>query len=216
VRLQSSKGDIEVTIASLHRARGYAAAYDFTLNPAAARDLPFIFNGAAQVAGDRLPGVEAAVIESHPSIVVLSANEALSYVRYAMDRIVWMIRSLSGFTLLGGLLILALGVSSTRLRRMQEAAVFKTLGAARARLLGIAAVEFGCLGLYAGIVGLILGVAAANAALVLLFHTPPARVRWSEAALGVAAAGGASTLAGLATCLPVLRPRPLVVLRLNP
>ena len=190
--------------------------YDFTLSPAAVQDLPFIFNGAAKAAPSRLDGVEAALVRSHPSIVVLDANEALSYVRYATDRIAWMIRALSSLTLAGGLFILVVGVASTRLRRMHEAAVFKTLGAARGRLLGIAAVEFGCLGFYAGVAGVILGTLAANASLVFLFHSPPAGLRWSVAAVVVAGAAAASTLAGWLACLPILKSRPMLVLRLDP
>ncbi len=65
---------------------------------------------------------------------------------------------LGGFVFLCGVLILVGSVSMTKFQRVYEAAVLKTLGAKRQMLLEILLVEYGLLGLVAGLVG----AAAAN------------------------------------------------------
>ncbi len=216
IRLICGGREMQCTVAALHRSHGpNAMAYDFTLNPAAVRDLPFIFNGAAKATPARLTEIEAQIIEAHPGIVVLNANEALSYVRYAADRVALMVRSLAAFTLAGGVFILTIGITSTSLKRMHETAVFRTLGATGGKLLRVTAVEFAALGLFAGTTGVIFGTMAANAALRLLFDSPPAWPGWVASALLIGVAAVASTVAGWLACLPILRRKPLVVLRLN-
>jgi putative ABC transport system permease protein len=215
-RLICGGRQLECKLAAVHRSHGPAAmAYDFTLNPAAVRDLPFIFNGAAKVAPARLAEIEMHMIESHPSIVVLDAGEALSYVRYASERVAWMVRSLSVFTLCTGIFVLMLGVTSTSMRRVHETAVFRILGATKGKLAGIMLVEYASLGLFAGATGAAFGTIVANAALVFLLGIPPSWPGATALALFITVAAVATTAAGSLACLPILKSKPLPVLRLD-
>jgi putative ABC transport system permease protein len=55
------------------------------------------------------------------------------------------------FTLAAGLLVLYAGILTGAQARRHEAAILRTLGAQRRQLIGAAAVEFGALGLLAGL-----------------------------------------------------------------
>ena len=66
----------------------------------------------------------------------------LEIVQQVVDQIALVVRFISMFAILAGVMILASSVAGTRFRRIREVVILKTLGATRQRVAGIFSVEF--------------------------------------------------------------------------
>jgi putative ABC transport system permease protein len=93
----------------------------------------------------------AALIKRFPNVTLLDISSILEQVRRVMDRGSAAVEYIFLFTLAAGLLVLYAGILAGAEARRHEAAILRTLGAQRGQLLGAAAVEFGALGLLAGV-----------------------------------------------------------------
>ena len=112
---------------------------------------------SARVAPEQAPELQRAAFEKFPSVTIISIADVLRIVQEIVDQIALVIRFVSAFTVLAGIVILASSVIATRLRRVRETAILKTLGATRARVTGIFSVEFLILGLSCGTDGQFVG-----------------------------------------------------------
>jgi putative ABC transport system permease protein len=122
------------------------------------------------------------------------------------------VRLLGAFTVLAGIAILAGAISAAAVRRGRAVALYKTLGMTRAQVAAVFAVEYALVGLVAGAIGTVGGVALSWAVTRFGFEiawawTPGAYL----AALCLTVA--LSVVAGLAASVRALAVRPLAVLR---
>ncbi len=95
--------------------------------------------------------LSAELIKRFPNVTMLDVSSILEQVRRVMDRGSAAVEYIFLFTLAAGLLVLYAGILAGAEARRHEAAILRTLGAERRQLLGAAAVEFGVLGLLAGL-----------------------------------------------------------------
>ncbi|HWI64860.1 MAG TPA: FtsX-like permease family protein, partial [Symbiobacteriaceae bacterium] len=122
------------------------------------------------------------------------------------------IRFVAAFTVLAGLLILASSIATTKYRRTREAVLYKTLGATRARVWRIFAVEYATLGLIAGFVSAFLAAGATWGVMKFVMeieYVPDFR----SLAAGVAISLVLTVAVGVLSTLDVLAAKPLQVLR---
>lgn len=91
------------------------------------------------------------LIKRFPNVTLLDVSALMTQVRTVMDRGSAAVEYVFLFTLAAGLLVLYAGIQAGAESRRREAAILRTLGARRGQLLGAAAVEFGALGLLAGL-----------------------------------------------------------------
>jgi putative ABC transport system permease protein len=100
----------------------------------------------------------------------------------------------------------------TKFRRVYEAAIFKTLGASTRVVGSLLMLEYGLLGLIAGLVGSVGGAALSYAisrwAIEVTWAMP-----WTEVAAGVAGTTLLVAVVGIAASADVLRHKPLATLR---
>ena len=96
--------------------------------------------------------------------------------------------------------------------RAREAATLKVLGAERGQILTAYAVEYGAVGLIAGLAGSALGYAAAWPVVVKVFEADW-HVDWAGVATLVVGAAALATAGGLAAAQHALARRPAPVLR---
>jgi putative ABC transport system permease protein len=96
-------------------------------------------------------GLSAELIKAYPNLTLLDVSAILDQVRRVMERGSAAVEYIFFFTLVAGLLVLYAGILAGAETRKHEAAILRTLGAGRSQLLGAAAVEFGSLGLIAGL-----------------------------------------------------------------
>jgi putative ABC transport system permease protein len=138
---------------------------EFIFNAGTLDGLPIIYYGGVRVAPRAVPALQRATYEKFPTVTVVNVADVLEIVQQVVDQIALVVRFISMFAILAGIVILASSVAGTRFRRIREVVILKTLGATRRRVAGIFSVEFMVLGAVAGLMGSVL--ATAFAALLL-------------------------------------------------
>ena len=88
-----------------------------------------------------------------PGVTLVDALDDIQEVRKRVADVSRAVSILGGFVLVCGILILVGSVAMTKMHRLYEAAVLKTLGAKRRVLVRITMIEYGVLGLLAGAIG---------------------------------------------------------------
>ena len=159
---------------------------------------------------------EAAILRAlggrFSEVNVISVREQLEAATGMFDRLALAIRGAASVAALAGLLVLVGAITAGARARAREAATLKVLGASRSQILAAYAVEYGAVGLIAGVAGVALGYAAAWPVVVQVF-----KISWAVDWAGVGAlVGGAAllaTLGGLAAAFAALSQRPAPVLR---
>ncbi len=205
---------IDTRVAALRKVdfAGFGANFPVILDPAAlaGANLGDIAIARASLAEERRATV--ALGGPFPQVNVISVREALEAAADLFDRLALAIRGAAAVAALAGLLVLAGAIAAGARARAKEAATLKVLGADRRQILALYAIEYGAVGLIAGVAGVALGYAAAWPVVVKVFETA-----WSVDWTGVAAlVAGAAALAGLGGVLAALRAlgkRPAATLR---
>jgi putative ABC transport system permease protein len=95
-----------------------------------------------------------------PSVTAVRVRDALQAVNDVVEKLALAIRAASSLAILASLLVLAGAIAAGQRARLYDAVILKTLGATRARLVSIYALEYGVIGLASAAVGLICGMGA--------------------------------------------------------
>jgi putative ABC transport system permease protein len=151
-------------------------------------------------------------VQRFPNVSVIDFREILTTVRDVMSKVTLAITVVGGLVLLSGALILIGAVAMTKFQRVYEAAVFKTLGANTRTIARMLLLEYGVLGLLAGLVGS-LGAVGLTWGVSHFALDIPWRVFAGEHLGGVAATGVLVAAIGVLSSLDVLRHKPLATLR---
>jgi putative ABC transport system permease protein len=155
--------------------------------------------------------ITRALGRSFPTVEVISVREQLEAAAGLFDRLKLAVRGAAAVAALAGLLALASAIAAGARSRAREAAMLKALGAARWQVLAAYLVEYGAVGAVAGLAGVALGFAAAWPIVTRVFEASWS-VDWAGVAglvLGVAALTGAG---GLLAALHALSHRTAPVL----
>jgi putative ABC transport system permease protein len=121
--------------------------------------LPIIYYGGLRVEPRSVAALQRATYDRFPTVTVVNVADVLEIVQQVVDQIALVVRFISMFAILAGVVILASSVAGTRFRRVREVVILKTLGATRRRVAGIFSVEFLVLGAVAGLMGSLLATA---------------------------------------------------------
>jgi len=152
------------------------------------------------------------LVAAFPNVSAIDIREVLATLQQAVSNLTLAVSIVGGIALLSGVLILAGAVAMTKFQRVYEAAILRTLGASTRMLGAMLAVEYGGLGLLAGVVGgagaLVLSWAVCRHVLDIPWRPAP----W------IASAGALITTAlvgivGIVASYDVLRKKPLGTLR---
>ncbi|MFC0386737.1 ABC transporter permease [Muricoccus vinaceus] len=116
----------------------------------------------ATVRGDpaRDAALLRAVTDALPNVTGIRVRDALDALGALLRRLGTALSSTAALTLVSGLLVLAGAVAAGQRRRIRDAVVLKTLGATRSQIRTAWLVEFGLLGLVAGVVAAGVGTLA--------------------------------------------------------
>ena len=208
-------GGREVTarVAGIHRYEGMPDwIYDFVLNETALKGMPATYIGGFRVRPEHSDDLSRKTFTAFPSVLYVNAVDFFETVQEVVDQIAFVIRFISAFAIVAGVIILASSVAATRFRRLREVAVLKTLGATRNRLAQIFSVEFLILGGVAGAAGSALAVAF-TALLTRDILDLEAVVEWPAVIATVLATALLATSAGWGASFRVLSSRPQEILR---
>lgn len=97
------------------------------------------------------PGAVAQLVRSFPAVSIFDMDDLLAQVRALIDKAVLAVQGVFAGTLLAGIVVLLAAVQATRDERRYESAMLRTLGARRRTVRAGVLVEFGLLGLLAGV-----------------------------------------------------------------
>ncbi|HXT31044.1 MAG TPA: FtsX-like permease family protein, partial [Vicinamibacterales bacterium] len=128
---------------------------DIVFRPGSLDALPHTYVGGAKGPADSVARarLQNEVLAEFPGLTLVDALDDIEEVRRRIRDVSTGVSVLGGFVLACGILILVGAVAMTKMQRLYEAAVLKTLGAKRRVLLRITVVEYGVLGLLAGAIG---------------------------------------------------------------
>jgi putative ABC transport system permease protein len=112
------------------------------------------------------------LIQQYPSITALDVSALMRQVRAIMDRGVMAVESVFLFTLAAGVIVLYAGIQASRELRIQEAAILRTLGLSRRKLLISVLLEFALLGGLAGLISAGLASAISYSLATAVFELP--------------------------------------------
>ena len=207
--------DITAPITSLREVDFSSVGMGFVMlmNPSALAGAPHTF--IATVYADSEAAEEVIlreVTDRYPNVTAINVRDALMRVTDLLASLASATSWGASVTLLTGFLVLIGAAAADGRARTYEAAILKTLGAARAQILASIAVRAILLGTAAGGVALAAGIGGGWAVSHFVMETP-FTVIWPSA-LAIVAGGIAVTLiAGLAFALRPLRARPARILR---
>ncbi|SEO82357.1 putative ABC transport system permease protein [Salinihabitans flavidus] len=206
--------DITATITSFREVDFSTAGMGFVMamNETALSAAPHSF--IATVYAD--PGAEAALMRdltnAYPNITAIRVRDAIDQVSGILGQLAAATAYGAAATLLTGFLVLIGASAAGQHSRSYEAAVLKTLGATRARILMSFAIRAALLGAGAGLVALAAGIAGGWAVSHHVLETG-FDVIWPNALAIVAGGIAATLLAGLAFAWAPLTARPAHILR---
>jgi putative ABC transport system permease protein len=206
--------DITVTIASLREVDFSNAGMGFvmTLNPAAVAGAPHSFIATVYAEEHAEAAILRDLANTYPNITAIRVRDAIDRASEVLAGIAAATSYGAAATLLTGFLVLIGAAAAGEGARTYEAAVLKTLGAARGRIIASFALRSALLGAAAGSVALAAGIAGGWAVSNFVMNTD-FDVIWPSA-IGIVAGGVAATLlAGLAFAWRPLAARPARVLR---
>ncbi|MDX1429809.1 MAG: FtsX-like permease family protein, partial [Rhodothermales bacterium] len=158
--------------------------------------------------------IQAAVIREYPSVSAIDLSLILQVVEAVFDKVAFAVRFMAAFSIMTGFIVLAAAVVVSRVRRIGESVLLKTLGANRRQVFSIMTVEYVLIGLLAAIAGVALSSLATLALAEFVFEAPFV-LPWSEL-LAMAVSVVALTVGvGLVSSRGVYSRPPLDVLRVE-
>ncbi len=189
------------------------ATQEFILDPTTLQGLPVIYFAGARVTTDKVAPFQAAIYQRYPTVSIINIADVLDIIQEVVDQVAIVIRFISAFAILGGVIILASSVAGTRFRRIREVVILKTFGATRNRIARIFSVEFLFLGLCAGTLGSLLATGFTSILLKRFFTEAEFRLEWQALLIAILGSALIANAAGWAASARILNQKPLAILR---
>ncbi len=206
--------DITATLTSLREVDFSTAGMGFvmSMNPSALAGAPHSFIATVYAEEQAEAAILRDLAGQYPNITAVRVRDAINRVSNLLAGLASATSYGAGVSLLTGFLVLIGAAAAGEPARRYEAAILKTLGANRGRILLSFALRAVLLGAAAGCVALLAGILGGWAVATYIFDTG-FTIIWPSA-LGIVIAGVAVTLgAGLAFAMRPLSVRPARILR---
>ncbi len=214
IEFVSSGKTVLARVAVVYRnlAVGPGSNTEFLFTPESVAGLPTIYYSALRMQPSAVANLQQSLYQRFPTVSVINVADVIQTVQEVVDQIALVIRFISTFAIMAGVIILASSVAGTRFRRIREVVILKTLGATRKRVSRIFSAEFSILGATAGLMGSLLASGFANLVLVQFF-----KGEWKFNApsilVAVVLTAVIANIAGWAASARILGQKPLEVLR---
>jgi putative ABC transport system permease protein len=203
-------------ITSLRRVdwRNSRTGFLVLFRPGALEDAPQTLISAVKgpPPGEQRAQLQRALVDQFPNVSVIDVFDIIELARNLINNVSLAVTFVGGFVFLSGVLILVGSIAMTKFHRLYEAAILKTLGAKKKLIIYTVLVEYGALGLLAGLIG-----SAAAIALTWAISKYGLELTWqfmpSINLLGVAATLLLVTIVGVLSSWDVMIKKPLGILR---
>ncbi len=162
IRVNVLGRDIDLRVASLRDIAWRSLALNFAMiaSPGLLSDAPHGHIATVRVPEAGQGGLLRAVTDALPNVTGIRVADILASLADLLDRVAAALAATGSLTLLAGGLVLIGAVAAGQRRRTHEAVILKVLGASRAQIRAAWLVEFGVLGLAAGLIAALVGSAA--------------------------------------------------------
>jgi putative ABC transport system permease protein len=146
--------DIEADVALVRDLKWETIGVNFTLvfSPGALEGAPHSFLATLKAAPETEMSIQRAIAARFGSITAIRVRDALETVNGILGNVALAVRVTAFIALLAGALVLAGTIAADHRRRVYDAVVLKTLGAARFKITAIFLVEYGALGIAAALI----------------------------------------------------------------
>jgi putative ABC transport system permease protein len=191
---------------------GFGAAFPLIVTPSTLEGVDLRHVAIAKASRAQEAAVTKALGRDFPEVNVISVREQLEAATELFDRLALAIRGAAAVAALAGLLVLTGAIAAGAQARAREATILKVLGASRIQILSAYVLEYGAVGLIAGVTGVALGGVAAWPVVTQVFKADWA-VDWSGVAALVLGAAVLAGLGGLLASLQALAKPPAATLR---
>jgi putative ABC transport system permease protein len=182
--------------------------------PGALEDAPTMFISGIKgpAPGAQRSQLQREIVDRFPNVSVIDVRDIIEIARDIVQNVSLAVSFVGGFVFLSGLLILIGSIAMTKFHRLYESAILKTLGARKKLVIYTILVEYGVLGLLAGLLGSAAAIALTWAIAEYVF-----KITWrlipSVNLIGVAGALILVTLVGVLSSWDVMIKKPLGILR---
>ncbi|MFQ6547485.1 ABC transporter permease [Aestuariibius sp. 2305UL40-4] len=206
--------DITATIASFREVDFSTAGIGFILsmNPAALAGAPHTHIATVYAEQEAEAQILRDLANAYPNITGIAVRDGIARASDLLDGIAAAVSYGAAATLLTGFLVLIGAAAAGERARTTEAAILKTIGATRRRILTSFALRAALLGFAAGCVALLAGIIGGWSVTTFIMDTSYA-VIWGSALPIILGGIAATLLAGLAFAWRPLAARPAQVLR---
>jgi putative ABC transport system permease protein len=168
------------------------------------------------VSGVETPEASAAIqrrlVRDFPNVAIIDLKFVMQTIDDILGEVTFIIRFMAMFSVVTGLIVLVAAVVTSRMQRVREGVLLRTLGASRAQIYRVLLAEYVFLGGFAALTGVLLALAAAWSLTGYLFEVrlaaPPGVL-----AGGTAAVVGVTVVVGLLNSRGICSRPPLEVLR---
>jgi len=96
------------------------------------------------------------IVRSFPNISIIDLGLVLSVIDDLLDKISYIIRFMSAFSIITGVVVLIASVRISKYQRIQESVLLRTLGASRRQIFAITALEYLFLGALSALTGIVI------------------------------------------------------------
>ena len=155
---------------------------------------------------------QQALVRKFPNVSAIDLRLILQTIDQFMDKVAYVIQFMAMFSIVTGLIVLAGAVINSKYIRLRENVLLRTLGALKKQIVGMTLLEYGYLGILAGLTGILLSLIGAWSLTILFFDVafvpdiPGLMVVWVSVAF-------LTMLIGWLNTRDILNKSPLEVLR---
>jgi putative ABC transport system permease protein len=155
---------------------------------------------------------QRALVNAFPNVSMIDLTLILDTLDRIFDKIAFVIRFMALFSIITGMMVLSAAVMNSRYARLKENVMLRTIGAVKKQIVGMTLVEYGYLGAFAGLSGILLSLIGSWILAKFFFDIMffPDLLSLSAIWLMVA---GMTIFIGWANTRPILNRSPLEVLR---
>jgi putative ABC transport system permease protein len=157
---------------------------------------------------------QQAVVRKFPNISVIDLGLILNVIDDLLDKISYIIRFMSAFSIITGIVVLIASVRISKYQRIQESVLLRTLGASRKQIFTITALEYLFLGALSALTGIVIAISGTWMLAKYSFEIPFA-INLLPAVVLFIVISLLTVVIGLLNSRGVLNKPPLEILRTN-
>ncbi len=172
IRVNVLGRDIDLKVASLRDIAWQSLSLNFTMvaSPGLLQHAPHTHIATVRVADADQGRLLRVVTDALPNVTGIRVQDVLAAIASLLDQVAAALTATGSLTLIAGALVLVGAVAAGQRRRTREAVILKTLGASRRQIRTAWLVEFGVLGLAAGLIAALVGTLASYGVIHYIMH----------------------------------------------